>query len=177
MFSDIDTFVVPCQHIREYPAQNSHQAKGDLFVSVKRYIPSAKHRPASKRIQVIAAGGNGFPKVWTQTIADHAFAMLMQCRQELYEPLWEAMVNQSFAAGISIDAIIIADIAHQGQSAVLNNHEPDHDRKSVHRQHVMKTNRIPASWFDNARDLLQVVNYFRAELTGPLVAVGHSGFS
>lgn len=78
--------------------------------------------------------------------------------KELYEPLWEDLIIQSKSEDMSIKAIFIADMVNQGQSLVLNrsgsNCEP--------------------SWGDYARDLLQVVNYFRREIQGPLIAVGHS---
>lgn len=63
MFAKVETFAVPCQHIREYPYEKSDQVWRELSLSVKRYVPSRRPHLAKKRVTVIAAGGNGFPKV------------------------------------------------------------------------------------------------------------------
>ena len=31
-----------------------------------------------------------------------------------------------------------------------------------------------ASWFDNSRDLLNMINHFRAEMPRPIMGLGHS---
>lgn len=48
--------------------------------------------------------------------------------QELYEPLWEELLARSKANGFRIRSIWMADVAHQGQSGVLNEHLLGNDR-------------------------------------------------
>lgn len=49
--------------------------------------------------------------------------------QELYEPLWEELHARSKRQGFRIRSIWIADVAHQGQSSVLNEGLLGNDRK------------------------------------------------
>ncbi|OJK03199.1 hypothetical protein ASPACDRAFT_1886201 [Aspergillus aculeatus ATCC 16872] len=57
-----------------------------------------------------------------------------------------------------IRSIWIADVAHQGQSGILNEafigHDPD--------------------WFDHGRDLLSIINHFQDQIPRPLIGIGHS---
>ncbi|OAA65216.1 toxin biosynthesis protein [Niveomyces insectorum RCEF 264] len=77
---------------------------------------------------------------------------------ELYEPLWDDLLAAAAHHGFRIRSIWIADVAWQGQSGVLNEANLGND----------------PSWSDHARDLLHMVNVFRADLPRPLVGVGHS---
>jgi alpha-beta hydrolase superfamily lysophospholipase len=79
-------------------------------------------------------------------------------RKELYEPFWDELLNRSKLDGYNIRGIWIADVANQGQSAILNEEKMGDD----------------PSWFDHSRDLLHLINIFRAEMPRPLVGVGHS---
>ena len=48
--------------------------------------------------------------------------------QELYEPLWDELHVQLKLKGIKIRNIWIADVAHQGESGVLNEKKLGNDR-------------------------------------------------
>ncbi len=78
--------------------------------------------------------------------------------KELYEALWADFHARARAQGFRIRGIWIADVANQGRSGVLNEHALGDD----------------PSWHDHTRDLLHMVNVFRAEMPRPLVGVGHS---
>lgn len=78
--------------------------------------------------------------------------------KELYEPLWEELHARSKNNGFSIRGIWIADLAQQGASGVLNEQLLGND----------------PSWMDHPRDLLHLVNHFRAEMPMPIVGIGHS---
>jgi hypothetical protein len=48
--------------------------------------------------------------------------------QEMYEPLWDDLYERMAEAGKRIRGIWIADVAHQGQSGVLNEKSLGNDR-------------------------------------------------
>ncbi|KAA8644606.1 putative toxin biosynthesis protein [Aspergillus tanneri] len=109
--------VVPCQHIREYPAATANEQEDELQLA------------------------------------------------ELYEPLWEEIYARSKANGFRIRSIWMADVAHQGQSSVINEDLLGNDRTAP---------RLFSSWFDHPRDLLHLVNVKRKEMPRPIVGIGHS---
>ncbi|PHH53571.1 Abhydrolase domain-containing protein mpaH [Ceratocystis fimbriata CBS 114723] len=78
--------------------------------------------------------------------------------KELYEALWEDLYVELKKAGVRIKSIWIADCIWQGYSGQLNEDELGND----------------PSWMDYARDILHMVNTFRAEISVPVVAIGHS---
>ncbi|PKY05204.1 toxin biosynthesis protein [Aspergillus campestris IBT 28561] len=131
--------VVECQHIREYPGATAHEQEEELHMAVKQYIPIDNPNPQPGDVTILAAHANGFPK-------------------ELYEPLWEEIHARSKANGFRIRSIWMADVAHQGQSSVLNENILGND----------------PSWFDHPRDLLHLVNVKRKEMPRPIVGIGHS---
>ncbi|KAM5431443.1 hypothetical protein MferCBS31731_007875 [Microsporum ferrugineum] len=131
--------VIPCQHIREYPHATATEQEEVLNLAVKQYIPLDNPNPQPGDVTLIGAHANGFPK-------------------ELYEPLWEEIHARSKKAGFRIRGIWIADVAHQGQSGVLNEYVLGND----------------PSWYDHPRDLLNLVNMKRAEMPRPIVGIGHS---
>lgn len=49
--------------------------------------------------------------------------------QELYEPLWDEILQRCQSSGLAIRSIWIADVAHQGQSGVLNEGNLGNDRR------------------------------------------------
>jgi hypothetical protein len=49
----------------------------------------------------------------------------------LYEPLWDELLQRSRQGGFAIRGIWIADVAHQGQSSVINEHVLGNDRELV----------------------------------------------
>ncbi|KAF1989385.1 alpha/beta-hydrolase [Aulographum hederae CBS 113979] len=78
--------------------------------------------------------------------------------KELYEPLWDELLKRSKKEGFTIRSIWIADVAHQGQSSELNESKLGND----------------PNWFDHSRDLLHMINHFRAQMPLPLIGLGHS---
>lgn len=56
--------VVPCQHIREYPAATANEQEEPLHLAVKQYIPLDNPNPQPGDVTILAAHANGFPKVW-----------------------------------------------------------------------------------------------------------------
>ena len=130
---------VPCQHIREYPQATADTQEDVLYLDVKQYIPTSNPNPQPGDITIIGAHANAFPK-------------------ELYEPLWDDLLARSAKHGFRIRSIWIADVAHQGQSSIVNEsllgNEP--------------------SWHDHSRDLLHLINVKRDEMPRPIIGVGHS---
>lgn len=58
-------------------------------------------------------------------------ASVLTSLQELYEPLWEDMLQLSEKAGFRIRSIWIADVSQQGQSGVLNEDKLGNDRMTI----------------------------------------------
>ncbi|KAL4910673.1 hypothetical protein BDW74DRAFT_1327 [Aspergillus multicolor] len=130
---------VPGQHIREYPGATANEQEDVLKLVVKQYTPLDNPNPQPGDVTILAAHANGFPK-------------------ELYEPLWEELYARSKANGFRIRSIWMADVAHQGESSVVNEDLLGND----------------PSWFDHPRDLLHLVNVKRKEMPRPIIGVGHS---
>lgn len=78
--------------------------------------------------------------------------------KELYEPLWDEILDRSERLGFRIRSIWIADVAHQGDSGVLNERLLGND----------------PGWHDHARDLLHLINMKRDQMPRPIVGIGHS---
>ncbi|CAI6241892.1 unnamed protein product [Periconia digitata] len=87
-------------------------------------------------------------------VAAHANAF----PKELYEPLWDDLLKLSQQQNFGIRGIWIADVVHQGQSGILNETKLGDD---------------PA-WLDHSRDLLHMINTFRAQMPRPIIGIGHS---
>ncbi|OCT49969.1 toxin biosynthesis protein [Cladophialophora carrionii] len=83
--------------------------KNDLKLAVKQYVPYNERTTTLGDVTFIAAHANGFPK-------------------ELYEPMFDDLYEELKALGRTIRAIWIADLAHQGQSYVLNEKALGNDR-------------------------------------------------
>ncbi|KAF9888899.1 hypothetical protein FE257_008269 [Aspergillus nanangensis] len=130
---------INAQHIREYPAATAGSQEDVLQLAIKQYVPLSNPSPKPGDLSIIGAHANGFPK-------------------ELYEPLWDEIYHRLQAKGIAIRGIWIADIAHQGQSGVVNESKLGNDPSSL----------------DHARDLLLMINDFRDQLPRPIVGIGHS---
>lgn len=60
---DISTFQVDGQHIREYARATAGRQEDVLKLEVKRYKPVYDLEPRGGGITIVAAHGNGFPKV------------------------------------------------------------------------------------------------------------------
>ncbi|CAL3968776.1 unnamed protein product [Diplocarpon coronariae] len=131
--------VLECQHIREYARATSESQEAVLKLAIKQYTPLDNPSPRDGDVTIIGAHANGFPK-------------------ELYEPLWEDLLARSKNNGFRIRSIWIADVAQQGQSAILNDGQLGND----------------PSWNDHPRDLLHMINTFRAQMPLPIAGIGHS---
>lgn len=104
---------VNAQHIREHPAATAGRQEDVLQLAVKQYVPRSNPSPKPGDLSIIGAHANGFPK-------------------ELYEPLWAEINHRLNAKGITIRGIWIADVAHQGQSGVVNETKLGNDRENKH---------------------------------------------
>lgn len=60
-FFKVVDHVIPCQHVREYP--NVTRDEHPLQLAVKQYVPLQNAQSSENAITIIAAYGNGFPKV------------------------------------------------------------------------------------------------------------------
>jgi len=67
-----DTYTIPSQHVREYPGATLNGKDESLLLSVKRYRPLKPESPATRSITILAAGGNGFPKVRSQVFMERS---------------------------------------------------------------------------------------------------------
>ncbi|KIV79381.1 hypothetical protein PV11_06944 [Exophiala sideris] len=130
---------IPCQHVREYPRALAGSQEDVLHLAVKQYIPKDNPNPQPGDVTIIGAHANAFPK-------------------ELYEPLWDDIHARSMKSGFRIRSIWIADVAHQGQSSVLNEKQLGND----------------PGWNDHPRDLLHMINTMRDQMPRPLIGIGHS---
>ncbi|KAF2856286.1 toxin biosynthesis protein-like protein [Plenodomus tracheiphilus IPT5] len=138
-FFRIDEHAIDASHVRGYPRATSTSQDDVLKLAVKQYTPLNNPNPKAGDITIIAAHANAFPK-------------------ELYEPLWDELIQRGEKHGFRVRGIWIADIVNQGQSSVLNEDKLGND---------------PA-WLDHSRDLLHMVNLFRAQMPRPIIGIGHS---
>lgn len=139
-FFDVKEHTLEGQHIREYAKATAHAQEEVLYLSIKQYTPKNNPNPQPGDVTIIASHANGFVK-------------------ELYEPLWEDLTKDLIGRyGIRVRGIWMADVAWQGQSAIINENNVGND----------------PSWLDHARDLLHMVNHFRRDMPRPLVGIGHS---
>ena len=138
-FFDIESHVISTQYVREYPAATAEDQEDELQLCVKQYTPLRTNPSIRHPITIIGAHANAFPK-------------------ELYEPLWDDLLNQLETSGVAIKSIYIADVAHQASSGILNEDKLGND----------------PSWLDHSRDMLHMINHFRKDMTRPLIGVGHS---
>lgn len=130
---------VPCSYVREYRQALANSEDDQLHLAVKQYIPLSNPNPQPGDITIIGAHANGFPK-------------------ELYEPFWDDLLAEAERSNFRIRSIWIADVAHQGQSYVLNEKKLGDD----------------PGWFDHPRDLTHMINLYREEMPQPIYGIGHS---
>ncbi|KAF5653143.1 host-specific AK-toxin Akt2 [Fusarium sp. NRRL 25303] len=78
--------------------------------------------------------------------------------KELYEPLWDELHDRARQQDLRIRSIWIADVWNQGQSGVIN-------------QGVLGND---LSWFDHARDLMNLINQHQRDIPHPIIGIGHS---
>jgi hypothetical protein len=111
-FFRIDEHKIEASHIRGFPRSTATKQEEVLHLAVKQYTPlnnNNNNNPKPGDITIIAAHANGFPK-------------------ELYEPLWDELLNRCRQHGFGIRGIWIADVVHQGWSSVLNEDKLGNDR-------------------------------------------------
>lgn len=102
---------VLCQHIRNYPRATASSQEEELYLSVKQYTPISNATPQDGDLTIIAVHGNAFTR-------------------ELYEPLWDELLELSQRSGtFRIRSIWFADAANQGASGLLNVSKLGNDRK------------------------------------------------
>jgi hypothetical protein len=77
---------------------------------VNKYSPRSNPTPTTGDVSLVLLHANGFHKV-------QPAGKLMQ---ELYEPFFDALLDQSTSAGFRIRAIWAPDFSHQGASGVRN---------------------------------------------------------
>ncbi|KAF7594572.1 hypothetical protein BBP40_008839 [Aspergillus hancockii] len=130
---------VRSQHIRDRFGATEPDQSTNLRLAVKQYVPKSNERPFTGDVTIIGAHANGFPK-------------------EMYEPLWDDLYERMSVLGRRIRSIWVADVAHQGQSGVLNERILGND----------------PSWYDHARDLLFLINQYQDEMPHPIIGIGHS---
>ena len=123
--------VIPASHIRGYSRGVRDEQHGQLKLAVKQYTPKAK----PGYVTILIAHGIGSAK-------------------ELYEPLLDELLAQ----GLPIRCAWSIDVAHHGESYLLNEaiigDEPH--------------------WLDPARDMLHTVNHFQSEIPPPIYGIGQS---
>ena len=107
----IQEHILPASHIREYYRSTADDQEDVLHIAVKQYTPIEYSLVEQHGVTIVGAHANGFPK-------------------ELYEPLWDELYDRLKAQNVRIRSIWIADVAHQGQSSVLNEHRLGDDRES-----------------------------------------------
>ncbi|EXA46698.1 hypothetical protein FOVG_04039 [Fusarium oxysporum f. sp. pisi HDV247] len=78
--------------------------------------------------------------------------------KELYEPLWDELYDRARQQDLRIRSIWTADVWNQGQSGVINERVLGND----------------LSWFDHARDLMNLINQHQRDIPHPIVGIGHS---
>lgn len=129
--------VIDTQYIREYHRATA-TPDAPLKLCVKQYIPT-DYEPQLGDVTIIATHGTGFPKVRQRNIPRSKRTRLLTTDQELYEPLWEDLLNETKNSGVRIRAIWIADASNQGASGVLNEKNLGNDREclptSIHTSH------------------------------------------
>ncbi len=127
----IKEHIISASHIRGFNRGVRDEQNGHLRLSVKQYTP--KVDPGY--ISLIVAHGIGSSK-------------------ELYEPLLDEILRR----GLPIRSAWSMDVAHHGQSYLLNEaiigDEPH--------------------WLDSARDMLHFVNHFQAQMPPPIYGIGQS---
>lgn len=110
-FFRTETHLVDSSHIRQYPHALIDEQEDVLQLAVKQYTPLNNLSPHPGDVTIIAAHANGVGK-------------------ELYEPLWDELLNLSVRSNaFRIRNIWMADVAWQGESGVLNEHKLGNDRE------------------------------------------------
>ncbi|QIW96551.1 hypothetical protein AMS68_002069 [Peltaster fructicola] len=128
----VETYTLPCQHIRGYYRSTATSQEEELLLEVKKYVPKGNPEPRAGDVTIIAA---------------HCAGMF----KELYEPLFNQLISlsESPSSKFRIRAIWIADLATHGASAALNEGKlgvdlswDDHARDLLHMTNVFRQDMI-----------------------------------
>lgn len=123
----IQEHTLECQHIRQFPRATANDQEEVLHLAIKQYTPLRNSNPQPGDITIVGAHANGFPKVFACSTYNRNRG-LTGVLQELYEPLWDELLQRTEKHGIRIRGIWIADVAWQGASGVLNEGKLGNDR-------------------------------------------------
>ncbi|KAK4580520.1 hypothetical protein LTR86_000723 [Recurvomyces mirabilis] len=135
----IKTYQFPGQHMREYAGATRSGEDDTLYLEANQYIPCSNPEPEAGDVTILALQAIGFPK-------------------EIYEPVFDHLLEASTQHSWRIRSIWIADASVQGASGLLNE----------------QTQGDEPSSFDYARDMLHMINVFREDFVQPIVGIGHS---
>lgn len=136
----------PCRFLPAYPRVScGHgQRTGGRAAAGRETVHSSRQsEPSARRCDDPGGACKRFPQ---GTITTPALRPCRQCRswliartQELYEPLWEEIHARSKANGFRIRSIWMADVAHQGQSSVINEDLLGNDRTCPAQAHLARS--------------------------------------
>lgn len=160
----------PGQHIRHYAGGTRHRDEDVQYLEATQYKPlnHLEYREGDITIIGTCAIRSVF-RVWAPSVAIleylklSAYMLTADNRwrsfpKEVYEPLWDDLFDHCESHGIGVRSIWTVDKSDHGASGILNEHTQSDD----------------PSFSDLARDLLNMINIFRDEMTVPIVGVGHS---
>lgn len=74
-------YILPCQHIREYPRATRHAQEDTLYLDIKQYRPLDNLAADDGSVTIIGAGRTGFPKVSDFPWIDACRLRLLVCTQ------------------------------------------------------------------------------------------------
>ncbi|KAI9708443.1 MAG: hypothetical protein M1820_003903 [Bogoriella megaspora] len=131
----IKEHIINASFIRALPRGIRDEENHRLRLHVKQWTPKANPCPQSGDVTVIFAHGVGSSK-------------------ESYEVFFDYLLQR----GLGIRSIWAMDVAHHGQSYMLN--------KDVIGDEI--------SWYDAARDIIHMINTFQQEITPPIIGIGQS---
>ena len=128
----VHAHVIPASHIRGYREGIRDEKNGQLKLAIKQYVPKGSFKTKAGGMTIVMAHGIGNSK-------------------ESYEPFFDDLLG----CGLTIRAIWTMDVAHHGDSYLLNETTIGDD----------------PHWLDSSRDMLQMVNHFKELMPQPLFAI------
>ncbi|KAG8408406.1 hypothetical protein J3459_017817 [Metarhizium acridum] len=139
-------------HTREYLGATANGDDDVPQLAVKQYIPLNNPRPQPGDVTIIGAHANGFPKVSPLP----AFG------------LWPEDPNSQ---ELTISAgVVRASLGRCVRSAVVEEHPHQVDLDRGH----MEPRPVRASWFDHARDLMNLINSKQDDIRHAIAGIRHS---
>lgn len=138
--------IIPASYIRGFARGVRAESNGLVRLAVKQYVPRLT---------------NSHPQPPTPGDPTVIFAHGVGSSKESYEPLIDALVfggGGGDGTGLRVRAVWIPDVAWHGASYRLN-------------EEVLGDE---PHWDDSARDILQLVNHFQADMPAPILGVAQS---